>query len=210
MPLPMVHLNVAQTVKNTKKLKIQNIADYYLGSISPDAIHMKDNFTPKDKENSHLNARRNESIDNVKKFITTVGIKNDFILGYIVHVLTDIYWHESLYQVFKTNYSEDKNPIQDQRHAYYSDTDQLDIMLYDQPNRLVFWNYLNQAHAQSIKNIISAEEVDKWNKRTLNWYEEKHDYQVPIRYISLVDLNKFISSASKFINQFLVDYEVIS
>ncbi len=47
MPLPMVHLGVAKHL--TESLNISDKSSFYLGSIAPDAVHMRNNFQPQDK-----------------------------------------------------------------------------------------------------------------------------------------------------------------
>lgn len=52
MPSPIVHLNVIQNV--SKRLSIPMTSDLLLGSISPDAIHMRPNQTWADKAVTHF------------------------------------------------------------------------------------------------------------------------------------------------------------
>ncbi len=42
-----------------------------------------------------------------------------FLLGYGIHILTDIIWNETLYAKFKLEYEKDCNQKQDIRLAYY-------------------------------------------------------------------------------------------
>lgn len=52
MPLPMVHLCAAN--KLIDYINIKDISSFYLGSISPDAVHMREDYIPDDKSKSHL------------------------------------------------------------------------------------------------------------------------------------------------------------
>ncbi|MBN2627635.1 MAG: hypothetical protein JXA95_13285 [Spirochaetales bacterium] len=52
MPLPMIHLAVAREVQ--KNVKIWNLQAFLVGNIAPDAIHMRENTTLKDKSVTHL------------------------------------------------------------------------------------------------------------------------------------------------------------
>ena len=54
MPLPMVHLSTAVKINTLQGLKSP---EFYLGSISPDAVHMRTGFVRDDKIRSHCNAR---------------------------------------------------------------------------------------------------------------------------------------------------------
>ena len=42
MPFTMIHLGVAE--KLIEKLKINELSDFYLGAISPDAVHLRENY----------------------------------------------------------------------------------------------------------------------------------------------------------------------
>ena len=52
MPLPMVHLGVAKQLVD--KLAIENIPNFYLGSIAPDGIYTRKEFTREQKLKNHL------------------------------------------------------------------------------------------------------------------------------------------------------------
>jgi len=55
MPTPIIHLCTAKCLLNT--LSIQNKANFYLGSISPDAFYLKPTYYDIDgKHDIHLNA----------------------------------------------------------------------------------------------------------------------------------------------------------
>ena len=56
MPLPMIHLAVAVGVHTLAGREPS--AAFLLGSIAPDAIHMRDGADRSDKERTHLEGRR--------------------------------------------------------------------------------------------------------------------------------------------------------
>jgi len=104
MPLPMVHLSVAKKIIEAG-FKITDSSLFYLGSISPDAIHMRENADRYAKKLSHLGNPSSVSMDfseesedgYVKIMLDFVSknkekINTDFLWGYIIHILTDMYW----------------------------------------------------------------------------------------------------------------------
>lgn len=58
MPLPMVHLAVAHNI--LPNIDIAKPDMFYLGAISPDAIHMREGSTRQDKIRTHLRSQDNE------------------------------------------------------------------------------------------------------------------------------------------------------
>jgi len=198
MPLPMVHLEVAKSL--IEVYNIINKGDFYLGTISPDAVHMRKNSSRDDKRITHLHSDNIDWKSKVTAFIKD-NRSNDFCIGYGIHILTDIYWDKTLYNSFKTNYYNDVHPIQDEKWAYYNDTDILDFELFRTfDNKKEIWNYLNNCNINFIEGIITPDEVRAWKERTLHWYdsgESQHKY--PIKYIAKNDLLNFILETSLFV-----------
>jgi len=206
MPLPMIHLRVAVKIDIPDNLKTP---EFYLGSISPDAVHMRQGFVPADKVRSHCNARSVDAIDalvplcdNVRK---TSGRKQAFLLGYLIHILTDLFWKDSLYKDFVREYEKDTAPIQEEKMAYYNDTDQLDFAFYEKENwRQAVWEQLETAEGFGVENMISQEEVLAWKQRTLKWYDSgKSQHTNPVKYISYAQQARFTEEAARECEKYL-------
>ena len=199
MPLPIVHLGVAKNL--APKLGVKNLPNYYLGAISPDAIHMRKNHIREDKHNSHLHIR----VPDITKFITSnkTNDSRDFYLGYGIHILTDIYWAETIHDAFTARYNNDPNPIQDATMAYYNDTDRLDFELYfNYEHRLEIWDILANSTAMGIDGLVSADEVNAWKERTLHWFDSgDSQHKNPIKYIGYSELLNFMTEAATHINE---------
>ncbi|MBO4616109.1 MAG: zinc dependent phospholipase C family protein [Lachnospiraceae bacterium] len=104
MAFTMVHIYIASKVAEHLE-GIKDYSTYILGSIAPDAVHASDTYTVMDKERSHLFAEGlhkgkisntnqvNAWINSIRQFYE--DNKNmcnfDFLLGYIVHLYTDVY-----------------------------------------------------------------------------------------------------------------------
>lgn len=96
----MVHPAVAVRVKD--KLKIEDDGAFYLGSIAPDAIHMREGASAEDKFRSHIGMRGNlfENEQNVRALMG----RSDFLTGYAVHLVTDMYWSHEVGTAFKARF----------------------------------------------------------------------------------------------------------
>ncbi|MBQ4050355.1 MAG: hypothetical protein IJD13_01875 [Oscillospiraceae bacterium] len=209
MPLPMVHISVAALLEERDIVQVTDRAAYYLGSIAPDGIHMRKDPAPDAKIISHLGARKPENIDKVtafrKKFTEyeANGVSRDYLTGYLVHVLTDIYWKQEFYDGFVERYNADPAPVQEVRTAYYNDTDVADIRLYHaHPKREEVWDLLRTAKGDDLPGLMTGEEADLWNVRTLEWYDVPREY-LPVRYASEESVRAFIESAAKLISDYL-------
>ena len=212
MPQPMVHLGVAKNILDSG-FEITSLPQYYLGVISPDAIHMRENSSRDDKDRVHLKpmgkAWRDVDVHAYYEFLldcveTSKNKANiDFLWGYVIHILTDMYWVPTLYDAFNKKYKEDSSPIQDRIGAYYSDCDILDHVLFKECDwRNSVWQSLEFAKCTDFLDLLSAAEIDLWNKRTLRWYDSgKSQHINPVKYISKIDLYDFIFECSKFIFQ---------
>ncbi|MDF2543731.1 MAG: hypothetical protein K0S47_3449 [Herbinix sp.] len=206
MPLPMVHLATAREYAN-ETTDLLNCPEFYLGSISPDAIHMRQNILSSDKGVTHLFAEGDLWKENVTGFIKQNKSKPNynFILGYGIHILTDIIWNETLYRKFQHEYEKDATPLEDIRLAYYNDTDKLDFELYRIFDwRKDVWKLLERTQLFGVEGILSTDEINAWNNRTLHWFDHGVSlHKNPIRYISVEDLLEFIQNANKTIKRVL-------
>ncbi|HOB09908.1 MAG TPA: zinc dependent phospholipase C family protein [Limnochordia bacterium] len=211
MPLQMVHLAVAREYVKAaaNAADLMDCPEFYLGIISPDAIHVRPGTGKNDKRITHLYAEGDLWRANVVDFIKKNKAEANyaFILGYGIHILTDIIWHDTFYTGFKQKYEQDPAPIQDETWAYYNDTDQLDFLLYHEMAwRPRVWELLKTAKAVDVNGILSSEEVDAWRNHTMRWLDkgESH-HKNPIRYISKADVMEFIQLAGETIRRDLDD-----
>jgi len=199
----MVHLYIAKKLADMG-LPMKHSAQFYLGSISPDAIHMRPNSDRPMKNNTHLipegqkfgTVDEKEFTDHITGFINANknSVNNDFLLGYGTHTLTDMYWSKLVYNPFKEKYRMDKSPVQEERPAYYNDTDVIDLMLFDECSwKDEVWQLLQNAACSDFLDILSAAEIKSWNERTLSWYGINKDKQhYPVKYITKPEADNFI------------------
>lgn len=205
MPLPMVHLGTAEIVGKT--LDIRDLPAFYLGSIAPDGIHMLEGgCTPEEKDHSHLGTRTSHDPMAVREFLERLPElpSRDYAVGYAVHILTDLCFVSRVLPDFEARYYADPAPALDRRKAYYSDTDQLDLLLYRTlPGREQIWKELEQAQGPDLPGILPGKAADLWNRRTLSWYESLGEYPHPIRYLTEREMREFLPEAAEYCVDFL-------
>jgi len=214
MPLPMVHLSVAKNIVESG-FTVSALPSFYLGVISPDAIHMRQNANRLDKHRTHLIplGKKWNDIDewDYYKFLLSFIESNkkhsdlSFLWGYSIHILTDMLWSKSVYNNFVKKYNEDTAPIQEERWAYYNDTDIIDQILFNEcPWRENVWNHLQKAEAFDFLELLTADEISSWNERTLHWYDSgESQHKNPIKYITKSDVLNFISDCSETILSYI-------
>jgi hypothetical protein len=199
MPLPMVHLSVA--VSLCEKEGYFPSPDFLLGSIAPDAIHMRPNTGERDKERVHLlelGASPRELAGLFKAQYGPEGFQSlGFSEGYLAHLLTDRLWWEAVFSPFRKKLPPTL-PEKNVRSLYYRDTDQVDLDLYLQsPWRPDAWARLKKATAAGFPLFLAAEEVTQWRDRTLLWYEDpRHEPGVEPVYITRMATQVFIERAA--------------
>ena len=139
MASAIIHLAIAKQVKEKSNLKIDNLKDYYLGSIAPDIA--KQVGTSRDESHFIYNTR--EDIPNLKLFIKRYPTfkYNSFELGYFTHLYTDKEWMEKVYDNIVSNSSIkllDGTTIQttpeEMKNMIYSDYTNLNIKIIDKYN----------------------------------------------------------------------------
>ncbi len=209
MALPMVHLGAAEAAR--KYLEINSLPSYYLGAIAPDGVHMLEEYTSQIKDKSHLGTRRGCDTAPVAEFLGRLPEfeDRDYALGYAVHILTDIEWKDSFLGEFRRRYQADSSPVQERNQAYYNDADQIDLELYRTwDRREEIWQALKSAEGCELPGILPRKAAQLWNTRTLKWYGEPRQFEIPIRYMSLEEAAEFMEKVGKycagFINSLLV------
>lgn len=90
MASAIIHLAVAKVLE--PYFNIKNKKDYYLGSIAPDIAKQ----IGQTKQQSHFLYEEKKDVPNIKMFINKYPnfYKNDFDLGYYIHLFTDKLWFD--------------------------------------------------------------------------------------------------------------------
>ena len=122
MPKAMSHLFAAEKILNKNIIKIDNVSQYYLGSLSPDAEYSGNDPNRNHKNITHLygNYKRENSDffinnwkNNIKNFYhehKSVG-DHDFLLGYCLHIMCDVHYYKYTRSPFESVYGKEKDII---------------------------------------------------------------------------------------------------
>lgn len=211
MPLPMVHLAVA--VKLADNHDQFPSSAFLLGSIAPDAIHMRENAPAGSKKVSHLMPDDDLDHANIRAMLTNYLSQPmplpAFALGYAAHLLTDRLWNALLDVALWNTVLRDMD-LDAQRKLYYTETDQLDFNLYHREAwRPAVWSALQTAPSVDFPPWLNAAEIDGWNTRTLHWFEDgtKEPHITPT-YITDDWLHNFIAQSTTDIETYFAAWNI--
>lgn len=198
MALPIVHLAVAYNWAADKKHLFTN-PEYYLGVISPDAIHTRPDSNRDDKSRTHLGINR-RVISSLNPVYELLAVHNDpFHIGYVIHIITDWIWANYYTTVCSDVLDENGKTIPSR---YYNDTAQVDYMLYNVlPYREFMFDMLEQSVSPDLDDLLTSEEIEAWKQRTLHWFENECQWKNPILYVTYEKVCNFIDTASAKINE---------
>lgn len=205
MPLPMVHLSTA--IKVCEKQQIKPSPQLLLGSITPDAIHMRKDFGREDKRVTHLTDKPElDKFKRVKSMYELYERSYDFelIKGYCIHLLTDYFWEDIVMKSFNNNLPENI-PLEMRSSLYYLETDQIDFNLYRNMDwRPDVWQVLQEVDITDISSLLTAEEISLWRDRVVDWFEKiKEEPKITPKYITDSMVDTFIDKASTMILEYL-------
>ncbi|SES01249.1 hypothetical protein SAMN04487944_11513 [Gracilibacillus ureilyticus] len=170
----IMHLIVGMRVADS--LAIEKKAPFLLGNIAPDAV-----FSPEDKTASHFYAGEIKDftryIDHegfLKKYRTEAINKNQYVLGYYSHLITDNIWlkgfnlpwlrnrmeaDEALYQL----YHQDFRLLNGKLLEYYLFTDELRKTLSDSPEIIDLDEVKSADVVQFLPYVLGDMEYDPKN-----------------------------------------------
>jgi hypothetical protein len=176
MPYSMSHLYIAQTVLEEGSLNIDNVEQYYLGTLAPDAVHFRKNYDILQKRISHL--YENLERDYLNKFIrdweNNLNIfflkhkskdnkLNDFLSGYCIHIMADIYNYQYIWTPFKHKYGKENES------KYQKECLLADYKLYEDKNyEEKLFPILKKSFAVNFYDIIKTDEIEKLKDNILN------------------------------------------
>ncbi|MFO7698232.1 MAG: hypothetical protein R6X16_13900 [Anaerolineae bacterium] len=212
MPLPMVHLTVAVTM--LADLNFPRVPEFLLGNLAPDAIHMREGWTPDDKRRTHLFLSSGDlSTGADGAVLALLASWNDRVtgieplhLGYAVHLLTDLRWREQIWLPLKGRLPGDLG-YQEERALYYRETDEVDRLLFESaPWRPEVWRLLATARQADVPGMVSAQEIDLWRQRTLHWFEQLAPASEPLAYLSLELVQDFARDTGRQVAYWLAEH----
>ena len=167
MPNIIIHEKVAYNI--SKKYKNLANGEFYLGAIAPDAVNLNGFASTEKRWTSHCRAKNlNAWRENITKFYFEQlnNYPNEFLTGYLIHILTDIVFDDYFYsdvtnKIKKDNPTKDPHPIllkcMDEYSRINMNSDFLKEIRLKIKN-VIYYNILN----------ISKEDLEAWSKKKLN------------------------------------------
>ena len=218
MPFTMTHLIIADNLSKIFAAHIKNLPQFYLGNISPDAVHHRANYISDFKRDCHLCAsdekwgvitKNDEWKSNVIHFLSShrEAENHDFILGYCCHLLTDIYGNMALWIPFKQKYRPEIE--KGYGNLYHQETNKVDIELaLTHENKDIYWENIRQSVAVDLEDIIYAAEVEKQKDNILNvWFKDKERQDLSSHEVVTIESTMdFIKNAVDFVAPVLREY----
>ena len=199
MPLPMVHLSVAAAMWAGQSEAWARA--FVLGSLAPDAIHMRQGATGDDKRRTHLQVYSTlAGPGETQALLDQLGVldapADPFLLGYASHLLTDGLWRALVWLPMQC-----RLPLHmsgdEQRRLYYRETDEIDRVLYERMrSHPRAWDLLAAATPRDVAGLLSAEEVALWRERTLHWFERQPAASEPLMFLSVEQTLSFADGAA--------------
>lgn len=192
MALPMVHLIAALRFAQDKPELIEN-PDYYYGTISPDAIHIRDGNDKSRKDLIHYGNWRRPAPERVVEYWRSRF--TPFDIGYGVHVLLDGQWATGFRRDFPGMLIDGKKP---DPAIYYNDTLRCDFELYaSTPQREHLFELIARGKAPEDHPMLTRAEFDAWREDTLHFYDRECPMKAPNRFITTEYIMRFLDGCTR-------------
>lgn len=187
MALPMVHLLAAWAWAQDKP-ELKNNPDYYLGTLSPDAIHIRDGNDKSRKNEIHLNNWRRPDPDSVLRY--WMKHSTPFDIGYGIHVLLDGQWATG----FRTRFPEMMLPNgKPDTDIYYNDTVSTDFALFaEHPLRPMLMEMVMKGTSPKDHPLLTYDEFEGWKQATEKFYDRPCPMNKPVRFITRAYVEEFL------------------
>ena len=180
MALPMVHLLAARAWAQDKPELFDN-PDYYLGAISPDAIHIRDGDDKSRKNEFHYNNWRSPDPDAVLGYWREHD--TPFDIGYGIHVLLDGQWAVDFRGAFPEMLLPSGKP---DPNVYYNDTCTTDFQLYrESPHTQELMDLVRRGRAPEDQPLLTRHEFEAWREETINFYRKPCPMNGPVRFLGM-------------------------
>ena len=205
MAQPMMHLLVADNIYTEKSSSIHSYGDFLLGSIAPDAVHAKENYTRGLKDISHYSFNSKSPISHFDTFFDkyVTPENKDFVIGYLVHLLSDMIWYHSIRVPFKEIFLQVSSHDMSMNEAYYADCEQIEKSMFWGENTPRIINGITESKAYSLEGLIDSEDVKAWKEKLIFDYNNKKNALPHTKYISEQYVRDYITNCAKECSRYL-------
>lgn len=195
MALLMVHLLAARRWARTHEAYRED-PDYYLGAISPDAIHVRDHDDKSHKNEIHLNNWMVPHPEDVIAYWR--DHRTPFDIGYGVHVLTDGQW----VQRYKARFPQLILPTgRVDPKIYYHDTFLTDFQLYDHFGGAALFADVGRGRAPEDHPLLTHYEISEWQRMMIAAYREGCKETGEVLYLNEDYCLEFIEACQTLIDE---------
>ncbi len=156
MALSMVHLIAAQRWAQGHPQYLR-CPEFYLGALSPDAIHVRDHDDKSHKNAVHLNNWISPHPEEVLAYWRERA--EPFDIGYGVHVLTDGQWVPRYRRLVPQFVLPDGRT---DASRYYPDTLRTDAELYRDCGGVALFDMVLRAQVPADHPLLTRDELDRW------------------------------------------------
>ncbi|GGN91466.1 hypothetical protein [Saccharibacillus kuerlensis] len=200
MPWPMVHFAISQQLYSGSPTP-----NLLLGSIAPDAVHIRGDVTREEKGLTHLVhegrlAQKKQIFEKLEEYLQMQSEPEwiDFIVGYFTHIYTDLRWTETLYTDFEKVYKGDHI-----REAYKNEVSQIEFELQKSMNNILdMKKQLVLAKGYSIYPFVTEDEVKQYRDLKLIWLNEpNNEPKIQNIYFTTDKVKQFILETTKEVKE---------
>ena len=167
MPTVVIHEEVAYEI--AKIYTNLDTGDFYLGVLAPDAVNLN-GFAPKEERyKSHIrNKDLNVWLSNVKEFFQNNKNKyeKNFLLGYILHIITDIVYDQYFYWPVREQLAKDNIKEEEQHQILRTSMEEYGYQNEKEPFWLHAKKRLSNVEGYNIQNI-KKEDLLLWKNKCL-------------------------------------------
>lgn len=210
MSFQMIHMEIAYRLLEYFP-EMKHPAEFILGSVAPDSVHMNPEYDVCMKVRSHMfegcgpwsdtqDYRRWDSniYQLFQKAVSENGEYKDFLLGMCVHCLTDYRNDLKIWKKLQKDYIPPMT-LEEFRTAYYPEAKGIDQWLYqNSKNTRLIREWLRCANAFSVDGLIVKEELEKQREHLLHvQYSGTGEDISRYQFLSAEVLEDFIDSVVK-------------
>lgn len=196
MALTMVHLLAAERWAQGHP-EYHECPEYYLGAISPDAIHIRDHDDKSHKNEIHLHNWQSPHPEEVEAYWRARCAAFD--VGYGVHVLTDGQWVQRYKQRLTGMIKPDGRLNVD---LYYRDTWVTDFRLYhSEPCLQRILDWIAAAEVPADHPLLTLYELSEWRRITVEVYHGECPRTGDPEFVTEAYVREFAEAALPLIEQ---------
>ncbi len=187
MALTMVHLLAADRWSAAHP-SYAGSPEFFLGAISPDAIHIRDRDDKSRKDMFHLYNWQSPHPEKVLEYWSEH--RAPFDVGYGVHVLTDCQWVPRFKARLRGMFRPDGKL---DTEIYYNDTFVTDFLLYRECPRLEqILQMIARARVPEDHPLLTRAEFEEWRGLILDAYRGECPRHGTVRFIDTAYVRSFV------------------